>query len=95
MLPVEFASDDATPDGGGWIIHGRVFAENPRRLVREPEREMVRIWAFTRTGGFGGARLLPDRGGIMDQAAVMLDALNVMDDQAAELTPKPQHRREE
>jgi len=92
MEPLAFASDDAGPDGEGWMINGRVFLENPKSLVREPDREMLRVWALTRTGGLGGTRLLPDRGGILDQAAIMLDALAVMDDQADQLRPKPKAR---
>ncbi len=91
MQPDAFTDGGAAPAGGGtWELVGinQVFMVNPKSLLRESDHDMVRIWALTRTGGFGGARLLPDAGGILDQAAVMLDALAVMDAQAAALTPK-------
>ena len=87
--PEDFAGGDAPPDGGeGWRIGSQVFATNPKRLLTLDDQEMLRIWLWTRTGDFGGARPLPDRGGIQDQAAVMLDAIRIMDDALYQLTPK-------
>lgn len=39
------------------------------------DRETVQLW-FT-AGGLEGPRLLPDSGGLMDQAAIMIDAWDV------------------
>jgi len=87
--PEDFAGGDAPPDGGeGWRIGSQVFATNPKGLLTLDDQEMLRIWLWTRTGDFGGARPLPDRGGIQDQAAVMLDAIRIMDDALYQLTPK-------
>jgi len=89
--PADFtAIDDATAQAsGGWEIPGvpRPFQTNPTRLLLPSDHRMLSLWLWTRTGGFGGARLLPDRGGIQDQAAVMLDAIRIMDDQYARLHP--------
>jgi hypothetical protein len=93
MRPSDFARDDATAQGGGWLVGTTVFPENPKRLLGVAEHEMVRVWIACRPGGMGGSRLLPDRGGILDQAAVMLDAIAVMDDEAGRVqrtqTPQP------
>ena len=84
MRPADFARDDATAlEQGGWLIGTRIFKQNPRKLITQAEQEMVRIWLACRPGGIGGARLLPDRGGVWDQAATMTDALSIMDDEAA------------
>jgi hypothetical protein len=80
--PEEFAGGDALPGGGEnerWEVDGMIFDRNPRRLLTVDDNEMMRIWHWTRVGDFGGARPLPDAGGIQDQAAVMLDAIRIMD----------------
>jgi hypothetical protein len=94
LEPTAFAGGDAAPDGGDvWVLPGIAerFGENPKRLVRAAETAMVRLWSYCRPG-MGGPRLLPDAGGVQDQCAVMLEALAIMDDQAAKLAPK---KREE
>jgi hypothetical protein len=88
MRPQDFTFGDAT--SGGWLVGGRVYEHNPRRLLTPADHAMVRVWLACRPSGMGGARLLPDAGGVLDQAAVMLDALGIMDDEAARL-----QRREE
>jgi hypothetical protein len=84
--PEDFAGGDAPLDGGeGWEIEGVVFKRNPKRLLTRDDQEMVRIWSWTRVGDMGGARPLPDAGGIQDQAAVMMDAIGIMDSAFARL----------
>jgi len=87
--PDDFAGGDAARDGSGWEIEGiaGVFERNPKRLLTRDDYEMLRIWGWSRVGEFGGARPFPDRGGYQDQAAVMMDAIAIMDDQLRRLTP--------
>ena len=84
MRPEGFAGGDAAADGSGWEIDGVLFETNPRRLLTPGDDEMVRIWAWTHTGGMG-ARPLPDAGGYQDQIAIMMDALDIMDRQEARM----------
>ena len=91
--PEDFAGGDAPPDGGeGWRIGGEIYDTNPKRLLTRDDEEMVRIWSWTRTGDMGGARPLPDRGGIQDQAAVMMDAIRIMDHQFYALSERDKAR---
>lgn len=85
--PEEFAFGDAPPGGDDvkWEVDGLTFEKNPRRLLTADDNEMMRIWHWTRVGDFGGARPLPDAGGIQDQAAVMMDAIRIMDGAYARL----------
>lgn len=60
---------------------------------------MLRLWLMCRPqpGMIGGMAAgwvpvtghLPESGGVGDQAAIMLDALDIMDAAAAQLRPKP------
>lgn len=92
MRPGEYAQGDAT--SGGWLVGERVVDENPRRLLRPADHQMVRIWLACRPGGLGGARLLPDSGGVLDQVGVMLDALAIMDDEAHRWTSRRPEARD-
>jgi hypothetical protein len=85
--PEDFADGDATRAARreGWLVAGQVFEDNPKALLTSDDDEMLRIWLWTRVGDFGGARPLPDRGGIQDQAAVMMDAIRIMDTELARL----------
>lgn len=87
MRPGEYADSDAT--GGGWLVGTTVHTTNPRRLLQRADHDMVRVWLHCRPGGLGGARLLPDQGGVNDQVAIMMDALSIMDDEAHRWTVKP------
>lgn len=78
--PEEFAGGDAQPGGGErWEVDGMEFDANPKKLLTRDDYEMTHLWAWTRTGDFGGARPLPDTGGLFDQAAIMMDAIRIMD----------------
>ena len=92
MRPQDFAGGDAPLDGGaGWEIGGRIFPLNPRRLLTAHDRAMLEVWRqssrLLASRRMGGTPPLPDRGGVLEQAAVMLHALEVMDAQAATLLP--------
>lgn len=43
--------------------------------MKPDDHEMVRLWIFA--GGLEGPRALPQEGGLLDQAAVMMDAFAV------------------
>ncbi len=58
---------------GGWEIDGVHYAVNPRSLVDEGLLETARIYLHCRDG-WGGLAHLPDSGGMLDQAAIMMDA---------------------
>ena len=55
---------------------------------------MLRFWSAWRTGGMGGPGHLPEAGGFGDQAAIMMDALRVMDAAEARLAEDERRRRE-
>jgi hypothetical protein len=76
-------------DGGpGWepFRDGEIFPTNPRLLVGEEERAMLRVWALSQ-GGFGVGHL-PDDGGILEQASITMDALDAMHAARAQLEKK-------
>ena len=55
-----------------WELFGAGYRVNPRHLVTDDSLEMVSIWRLFQQGQ------LPDHGGVMDQAAVMIDAFGIM-----------------
>jgi len=67
-------------------LYGEVIPTNPKFLVESWAFEMVRLWRFFQ-GGMG-AGLLPDEGGTIDQAMIMLAAFSVMSAAEAELKPE-------
>lgn len=94
LRPSDFAGGDAPLDGGaGWDIGPDRFGRNPRLLLGRHDRALVDVWRrtspFLAARRMGGASPLPDRGGVADQAAVMLEAIDVMDAQAARVLPPP------
>lgn len=62
-------------DGSAWDVDGEVYPINPRLLVQPGTWETVRLWDCAR-GGAG----LPEAGGAGEQAAVMLDAFEVLEE---------------
>ena len=48
---------------------------------------MMQLWYMARGNGFS-AGVLPEAGGVGDQAAIMMDAFSVMNAAWAELEPK-------
>lgn len=88
--PQAYDCGELPPDGGpGWIIDGEVYPTNPKHQVPDELWDMVRIWRACRprpgricgmaAGIIPTATHLPEAGGVMDQAAIMMDALDVMD----------------
>jgi len=55
-----------------WELFGEGYRVNPRYLVADDDLEMVRLWRLFQQGH------LPDEGGVMDQAAAMIDAFGIM-----------------
>lgn len=53
-------------------------------LIGEGEIEMLRLWRAYRGGGMGPGHL-PEAGGLMDQAAIILAAFDIMSAAEAEL----------
>ncbi|BBK44122.1 hypothetical protein STVA_41420 [Allostella vacuolata] len=83
LHPLDFDEDafEAGDEGESWTVLGQVYRTNPRRRITEDHREMLSVWRLWRqvAGPFGqGAGHLPDAGGVQDQAAIMLDALEAM-----------------
>lgn len=75
------------PDGSAWEIFGERYEENPRLLLSDGDLTMVRLWSMARGSGFAPGTL-PDPGGTLDQAAIMLDAFSIMSAAADELDPR-------
>lgn len=72
---------------------GATYTTNPRLLLPPSTADMLRAWHAARGRGFGSASLmatpvLPEAGGLLDQAALNLDAFDVMDAAQAALTPR-------
>ncbi len=80
VLPGHFAFGRAAPDGSAWELFGEVYPENPRFALGEGDFEMLRLWRLYQAG-----TALPERGGVMDQAAAMLDAFAIMSAAEAQL----------
>jgi hypothetical protein len=55
-----------------WELFDEGYRVNPRYLVTEDALEMISLWRLFQQGH------LPDQGGVMDQAAAMIDAFGVM-----------------
>ncbi len=55
-----------------WALFGQGYRVNPGYLVTDDALEMISIWRLFQQGH------LPDQGGVMDQAAAMIDAFGIM-----------------
>jgi hypothetical protein len=62
-----------------WELFGEGYGANPRYLVTDDDLEMISYWRLFQQGH------LPDQGGVMDQAAVMIDAFGIMTGAEGEL----------
>jgi hypothetical protein len=76
IKPREFAGGIAAADGSNWELFGEKYAENPKFKLTENDMEMVKLWRLF-TGGMAPG-FLPESGGLMDQAAIMIDAFGIM-----------------
>jgi hypothetical protein len=55
-----------------WELFGAGYRVNPRYLVTDDALAMISTWRLFQQGH------LPDAGGVMDQAAAMIDAFGIM-----------------
>jgi hypothetical protein len=62
-----------------WELFGAGYRVNPRYLVTDDGLEMVSLWRLFQQGH------LPNQGGVMDQAAAMIDAFGIMSSAESEL----------
>jgi hypothetical protein len=77
-LSDEFAGGLYPEDGGpGWEIEGDLYETNPKYQVPPYAATMLTLFQAC-TDGDGNYTVLPEAGGVMDQAAIMFDALNYM-----------------
>jgi len=95
VRPGDFRGGEAAPDGSAWELFGERHERNPRLGVPDWAWAMVQIWRQCRpmpalirgmaAGAIPVVGPLPGSGGAGDQAAVMLDALDLMDEAAARM----------
>lgn len=88
LRPEAFSGGAEAPDGSEWELFGERHARNPRLLLTDGELEMVRLWRAYRPSpgriaGMAAGYLpvvghLPESGGVGEQAAIMLDAFDIM-----------------
>ncbi len=68
--------DEYTPEAPAphdvWELFRKGYCVNPRHLVTDDALEMISLWRLFQQGH------LPDQGGVMDQAAMMIDAFGIM-----------------
>ena len=62
-----------------WELFGEGYRVNPCHLVTDDALEMISLWRLFQQGH------LPDQGGVMDQAAAMIDAFGIMSSAEGEL----------
>lgn len=67
-------------------LFGEDYRFNPRELLTEDDHAIAQLWAMRRSaGGMGGGGALPDPGGLLDQPALLMEALQIMDGALAEI----------
>lgn len=77
LFPESFSCGDTPPDNGeGWEICGEIYKTNPKNLLEPQIFDMVTLWRAYQ-GGMGSG-ILPDGGGLLDQANIMIEAFNIM-----------------
>lgn len=86
MRPEAYRGGATAPDGSAWELFGERYPTNPRLGLDDNAFEMVRLWRLYQGGMAPG--WLPDPGGVLDQAAILLDAFAVMSAAEAALQPK-------
>ncbi len=75
---VEYTLEAPAPNDV-WELFGAGYRVNPIYLVTDDALEMVSLWRLFQQGH------LPDKGGVMDQAAAMIDAFGIMSSAEGEL----------
>ena len=79
-------------DGGAWLVGEEAWSENPAWVVPQEVRHVVRLWSACRAG-MGGYAHWPDAGGVVDQAAWVVDAFGVLTSMAAPREDEMRKRR--
>jgi len=91
LKPWAYSGGEQPEDGGpGWQPFGPagpLYPINPRLVVEPWAWDMLPLWRLYQGGGMGGAGHLPDAGGSLDQAAVMIEAFGLMTATERELSP--------
>lgn len=77
--PETFAFGAEAPDGSAWLLFGEQHKRNPRLELEPSDLHMVSLWNLYRDGH------LPEAGGVLDQAAINLEAFSVMNEAMIEL----------
>ena len=75
--PDAYAGGLTPEDGGAWLVGEEAWPENPAWVVPQEVRNVVRLWSACR-GGMGGYAHWPDAGGVVDQAAWVVDAFGAL-----------------
>lgn len=83
----DFDGGAEAPDGSAWELLGEEYKTNPKFLLCEGDFAMLRLWRLYQGGH------LPDDGGVMAQAAIMLDAFDEMTVVERELRDEQERRR--
>jgi hypothetical protein len=77
-LSDEFAGGMYPEDGGpGWELEGDFYETNPKYHVPAYAATMLTLFSACADGD-GNLLILPEAGGLLDQAAIMVDALTYM-----------------
>lgn len=84
--PDAFAIAEVEP-GWRWQAGPFTWDRNPKGMLDDGAYDMIRLWRLYQGGGMG-AGYLPDAGGTMDQAAVMIGAFAVMSRVEAQIKPR-------
>lgn len=90
LRPDNYAGADEDDDGEGdgdedesWNVCGEIYHEHPAHRVGEAERAMLEVWRLCRTSSMGTVGHLPEGGGVVDQPAILMEAIRVCDAAAA------------
>ena len=70
-----------------WELFDEGYCVNPRYLVTDDALEMISLWRLFQQDH------LPDQGGVLDQAAAMVDAFGVMTAAEGELSRELEEAR--
>lgn len=65
---------------------------NPVEVLSEDDHAMADLWAMRRASGGMAGGPLPDPGGLLQQSALMMDALRIMDAAAASIEEEDRQR---
>lgn len=60
---------------------------HPTHLLDADDLALLMVWQSWRPAGMGGVGHLPEQGGVLSQAACVMDAMMIMESAAAALKP--------